>query len=122
MSLDILIAEDEFITALQLEDQLLEDGLNVLGIVDTAERAVNFVQKQPPHLVLLDIRLKGEMDGIEAARIFNNLKIPVIFLSAYADKDTRARMAEINYYAFINKPFDIDEIRSVISNFKEELE
>ncbi len=103
----ILIVEDESIVALDIRRRLLSAGYGVAEMVNNGEMAVELAKKLAPDLVLMDIRLKGRMDGIEAAKIIRTqLYLPVIFLTAFADEETlqRARLAEA--FGFIMKPFE----------------
>ncbi|NLO77680.1 MAG: response regulator [Methanomicrobiales archaeon] len=88
----ILIVEDEVIIAMALEDSLLDFGYGVAGRATTGQRAVELAMETEPDLALIDIRLNGDMDGVEAAeKISRRLKIPVIFLTAYSDEETLSR-------------------------------
>ena len=81
----ILIVEDESVTALDLKFTLEDLGYEVVGIADTAEDAINLAAELSPDLTIMDIHLKGEMTGIEAAKKISELNLPVIFLTAYYD-------------------------------------
>lgn len=105
----ILIVEDEKITAEQMKIDLENSGYQVIGSVVSGEEAIKMVEELPVDLVIMDIYLKGEMDGIEAAReIRDRFGIPVIFLTAYSDEDTvqRAKLTEPSGY-IIKEPFDL---------------
>ncbi|WP_292935948.1 EAL domain-containing protein [Noviherbaspirillum sp.] len=121
----ILVVEDEAIVALDLQLQLEEMGYTVCGVADTGEDAVERAWKLRPNLILMDIVLKGAMDGIEAAeQISHGLQIPVIFLTAYSDAGTVARAAHTASYGYLTKPFRPQELRAVIevALYKAELE
>ncbi|MEA5503939.1 response regulator [Halotia wernerae UHCC 0503] len=91
-SIQFLIVEDEFILALDLKEKLESLGHNVIDIVDSAEEAIEKAIELHPDLVLMDIKLRGKMDGIEAAReIWNCLQIPIIYVTGYSDKSTVER-------------------------------
>ncbi|MCP4631777.1 MAG: response regulator, partial [candidate division Zixibacteria bacterium] len=84
----ILIVEDEAIIAMEMENQLQELGYEVTSIVDTGEKAIQKAEEDRPNLILMDIRIKGEMDGIDAAEVIRNrFGIPVIFSTAYLDEE-----------------------------------
>lgn len=103
----ILIVEDDTIIAMELMERLKELGYEVAGIVSSGIEAINTVKSTQPNLVLMDIRLSGKMDGIEAAeRIREKLDIPVIFLTAYADEETLSRAKKTEPFGYILKPFD----------------
>jgi len=107
----ILIVEDDSIVALELRGRLQSLGYAVAGIVSYGEEAVRRAEEARPDLVLMDIRLKGEMDGIEAAEeIRAHLGIPVVYITALADKETLERARVTEPYAYIRKPFDEEEV------------
>jgi len=111
----ILIVEDESIVAKDIQKTLQGFGYDVPCITLSGEDAIDKAHSLKPDLVLMDIILAGEMDGIEAAReIRSSEGIPVIFLTAYLD-DKLAEQAEIKEtYEFIIKPIDEDELKSSI--------
>ena len=112
----LLIVEDESITAMDLRTRLTRLGYEVVGIATTGEDAVVMAQTAQPDLVLMDIRLDGDIDGIEAAkRIGANLAIPIIYLTAYADDATLARAKVTEPYGYILKPFEERELHTNIS-------
>src|SRR5690348_915471 len=103
--LNILIAEDEGITALSLEDELQLEGYNVAGIADNGGEAVNIMKTQTVDLALLDIHLKGDWDGIETAQQLKAIKnIPLIYLTAYSDNITLERAKQTAPAAYLIKP------------------
>lgn len=102
----ILVVEDEAMVAEEIAIRLQRRGYQTLGPVDTAARAIQLVSEELPDLVLMDIRLKGDVDGITAAEeIHRTYDVPVVFLTANADDATyrRARMAA--QYGYVLKPF-----------------
>ncbi len=111
----LLVVEDESLVAMDIQESLEEQGYNVAAVVDNGEEAVERAGTVNPSLVLMDIRLKGEMSGISAAEIIRErYGIPVIFLTAYADEGTlqRAKLAEP--YGYILKPFEALELRAAV--------
>ena len=111
----ILVVEDEAIVAMGIKQKLEDLGHQVVDVVFTGENAVETALKMEPDLILMDIVLKGNMDGIEAAaKIRNQLDIPVIYLTAYSDEEIleRARMTEP--YGYIIKPFKKSELNANI--------
>ncbi|MBW4257283.1 MULTISPECIES: methanogen output domain 1-containing protein [Methanobacterium] len=111
----ILVVEDEAIVAMGIKQKLEDLGHQVVDVVFTGENAVETALKMEPDLILMDIVLKGNMDGIEAAaKIRNQLDIPVIYLTAYSDEEVleRARMTEP--YGYIIKPFKKSELNANI--------
>ncbi|MDO8972023.1 MAG: response regulator, partial [Saprospiraceae bacterium] len=102
----ILIVEDEMIIGAKVSMFLTELGYEVAGILPRAEEALLQIEGNKPDIVLLDIQLKGEMDGIELAKILQiEHQIPVIFLTANSDDTTFNRAKEAKPYAFLAKPF-----------------
>ncbi|MEO0898292.1 MAG: LytTR family transcriptional regulator DNA-binding domain-containing protein [Bacteroidota bacterium] len=104
----ILIVEDEALYAGNLEMLVEELGYECLGVAASADQALKMIKKElPPDLVLMDINIKGEMDGISLAEKLNQkTDIPVIFISSLRDSETYGRAKAIRPYAFIGKPFD----------------
>lgn len=113
--ISILIVEDEGITALDASDQLTSLGYTVPATVFSAADALRQVDELRPDLVLMDIHLQGDVDGIAAAReIRARYDVPVVYATAYSDDATlrRARVAEP--FGYLVKPFDERELRSTI--------
>ena len=111
----ILIVEDEIIVAMGVEQKLLDLGYNVVNIVDTGEDAVKCANQMKPDLILMDIVLKGKMDGIEAAQqIHDDLDIPIIYLTAYSDDDVLKRARITEPYGYMIKPFRKNEVKAYI--------
>ena len=105
-AIKILIVEDEMVIAANISLQLTELGYEVTGVLPRGEEAVAHLHIDKPDIVLLDIRLKGEMDGIKTAQeIQKHYNIPIIYLTANADEAHFNRAKETNPYAFISKPF-----------------
>lgn len=104
--LKILIVEDEMLIAANIANQLETFGYEVIGIIPRGEEAIKVVQNDKPDLVLMDINLKGEIDGIETAkRIQQEGQIPIIYLTANSDDEHFNRAKATNPYAFLSKPF-----------------
>jgi PAS domain S-box-containing protein len=111
----ILIVEDERITAEDLADILKGLGYEVSAVVSSGADAIREVEKQPPDLVLMDIRIKGEMDGAEAARILRErFDVPVVYLTAHADRDTLERAKQSRPMGYIVKPFHESELHASV--------
>jgi PAS domain S-box-containing protein len=111
----ILIVEDERIVALDISATLKTLGYKIAGIAVSGNEAQDIVVKEKPDLILMDISLKGELDGIQTAEIIqNNNNIPIIYLTAYADEDTLARAKITEPYGYIIKPYDKKILYSVI--------
>jgi len=102
----ILIVEDEMIIAASLSLQLTRLGYEVSGIVSRAEEVLLHISKQIPDIILMDINLKGELDGIEVVHLVQKeFKIPIIYLTANSNEAHFNRAKETNPYAFVSKPF-----------------
>ncbi len=111
----ILVVEDEAIVARDIERQLRKAGYDVPAVVASAEAAIEQVSQTCPDLVLMDIRLQGPIDGIEAAReIREHFKLPVIFLTAHADDETLARAKLTQPFGYIIKPIGHSNLTSSI--------
>jgi PAS domain S-box-containing protein len=111
----ILIVEDEAIVALDLKTQLEDMGYEVMGIADNGEEALRLARQRRPDLALMDVRLKGEMDGVEvAAAAARELQLPVLYLTSYSDPDTVQRAAHTGPYGYLTKPFELKELRAGI--------
>ena len=111
----LLIVEDEMIIGAKISMHLVSLGYEVTGILPRGEEAILHVQENPPDIILLDINLKGNLDGIDTARqIHQFADIPIIYLTANADDATFNRAKATKPYAFISKPFkQIDLQRAV---------
>ncbi len=104
--LKILIVEDEMLIAANIAMQLEAIGYEIVGIIPRGEEAIKIAKSDKPDLVLMDINLKGEMDGIEtAAKMQLDLPTPIIYLTANSDEAHFNRAKATNPYAFISKPF-----------------
>ncbi len=107
----VIIVEDEKITALDLKHKLVNIGFTVPAIVSSGQEAVDTVAELRPDVVLMDIVLQGEMDGIQAAQKISSLDIPVIFLTAYSDDKTLQRAKATSPYGYIIKPYPDKELQ-----------
>jgi PAS domain S-box-containing protein len=111
----ILVVEDEAIVALDLKMQLEEMGYDVAGTAESGAQALDLARSRRPTLALMDVMLKGDMDGIEVADIFGrSLEIPVVFLTSFSDAETVRRAARTAPYGYLTKPFQIKELRAAI--------
>jgi len=111
----ILIVEDELITAENIRVCLSDAGYEVTGMFSTAEEALGSLERIRPDLVMMDIRLGGKMDGIEAAElVLQRYDLPVIYLTSYADDEVIRRAASTESYGYIIKPFQEAELISNI--------
>ena len=105
--INILVVEDESIIAMDLKVRLLKLGYGVAGLVSSGEEAVAKALDLQPNLILMDIMLRGGIDGVEAARqIQAQMSIPVIFVTAYSDKHTLQRAKLTDPFGYLTKPFE----------------
>lgn len=112
---NILIVEDEMIIAANISLQLTHLGYEVTGIIPRAEEVLPYIRQHLPDIVLMDINLKGNLDGIEVAHLIHNeYKLPIIFLTANSDEAHFNRAKAINPYGFISKPFKKLDLQRVI--------
>lgn len=115
MKKKILIVEDSALVALEISETLKNLGYNVVGEATSGSEAIEMARNLKPDLVLMDIILKGDMDGIEAAdRIYSSYDIPVIYLTAHSDEATLARALKTNAFGYLIKPFNDRELYSNI--------
>lgn len=111
----ILVVEDEMIVAEDIAGRLKKMGYTVTATVPSGEEAIAKVAENKPDLVLMDIVLKGEMDGVTAAeKIRINTNIPTVFLTAYADDRTLERAKLTDPFGYIVKPFQQNDLRVTI--------
>ena len=111
----ILVVEDERIIAMDIQDRLRRWGYDVPEIAASGEEALRKTERIQPNLVLMDIKLQGNMDGIEVAKkIQKHFSIPIIYVTAYADETTMSRVKETEPCGIILKPFGERELHSTI--------
>jgi len=111
----IMVVEDEAIVALDIQTKLGSMGFEVPAVVSSATDAVKKAGQLRPDLVLMDIQLEGEMDGIQAAeQIGREFEIPVVFLTAYADEKTLARAKVTEPYGYLLKPFEERDLYTTV--------
>jgi two-component system, response regulator PdtaR len=112
----ILVVEDEFITATALQASLEDLGFEVVGTADTGEEAIRSADELKPDIILMDIQLIGEMNGIVAAGIIKEkYDIPVIFLTGQSDDATITRALESEPFGYIVKPFEEKNLKTSIT-------
>lgn len=108
----ILIIEDENITALEIQNKLEKWGYDVVGTAGSGEEAIQIANENEIELILADIVLRGDMDGIDAVdRISDRYDVPVIYLTAHADNDTFSRAKMTKPSGYVIKPFDDTELK-----------
>ena len=111
----ILIVEDEAIICMELTHRLIKRGYKIVGAVTSGEEAIRIVNSSKPELILMDISLKGKIDGISAAEeIRKSYDIPIIYITAFADEKTLNRAKTTGPYGYMIKPFDQKDLETTI--------
>ncbi|MBD8491185.1 response regulator [Echinicola sp. CAU 1574] len=115
LALKILIVEDDNVSALLLKKALEKNHHEILGIAATGEEALDLMDEQQVDLVMMDINLGGQLDGIKTTEIINEkYDIPVVYLTASSDEETLQKIAGTNPSAYVIKPFNIRELNMMI--------
>lgn len=113
----ILIVEDEAIIAMLIEQVLLSAGYDVCGKVMSGLEAIEAAKSLCPDMIIMDIKITGDMDGIDAARAINSTSdVPIIFISAYADEMTKEKASAVIHYGFFKKPFERNVLMKAIED------
>ena len=111
----VMIVEDEMLTQRYLKDVLAEQEIAVSATVDNGKDALTYLEKGYCDLILMDINIKGPLDGLRLAkRILRQYNVCIIFITAYSDEYTLSEAIELSPYGFIVKPFDPDDIKIAI--------
>lgn len=111
----ILVVENEAIIATDIQDMLEDLGYDVPAIASSGEEAIKKAEEIKPDLVLMNIGLKGDMDGIDAAaHIYNRFDIPFVYVTAYMDEKRLERAKVTEPFGYIIKPFEDNELASAI--------
>jgi CheY-like chemotaxis protein len=111
----VMIVEDEAVVALHLRQELNRLGYTVAGTATAGDQALKMIEEVFPDVILMDIHIQGEIDGIEtASRIPRYLHVPVIFLTAYSEDVTLKRAGETHPYGYLIKPFLDRELHATI--------
>src|SRR3954463_11442454 len=112
----VLIVEDDYLIGMQSEEALTSAGFAVIGPAATAEEAVALAINNQPAIIVMDIRLAGKRDGIDAAReIFEKLGIRCIFATAHDDAETRGRAAPYSPWSWLTKPYTMASLVALVS-------
>lgn len=113
----VLVVEDNYFVSIEIEETLAEIGCEVIDVLPTAEEAIEVASRARPDLILMDIRLAGTLDGIDAAiEIYNQLGIRSVFLTAHSDPGTRKRGERANPVGWASKPFSSQQLGSYIKS------
>jgi CheY-like chemotaxis protein len=117
MNRQILIVEDEVIIADELQWRLTQEGDAVIGIVGSGEEALSLIETQPPDIVLMDIRLQGQMNGIEAARLIRQKTgAAIIFVTAFPTALIRSSEPNDPPPICLSKPFSAVQLRAALQS------
>ncbi|MEX0929672.1 MAG: response regulator [Balneolales bacterium] len=113
---DVIIVEDDLLLAKLFEKRLISLGYNVIQEwVTTGEAAVRSIVKYKPDLVLMDIKIQGKVDGIEAVkRARQQVDFPVIFMSGNSEPIMKERASDTEYLAYLNKPFSMEDLEEAL--------
>lgn len=113
--INVLVVEDEIIVSKDIQNSLKRLGYNIVGSAASGKKAIEVAISEKPDLILMDIMLKGEMNGIEAAeKIKEELNVPIIFLTAYAEDATLSKAKMVEPYGYILKPFKEIDLKTAI--------
>jgi DNA-binding response OmpR family regulator len=111
----ILVIEDDPVMGMALKDELELEGYRVVAVTDNGEEAVALADQFKPDLVMVDVRLAGSVDGIEAvSSIRRRIQTKIVFVTAHVDFETRRRMNDVGFQGLIPKPYTSEQLRSTI--------
>lgn len=114
----ILIVEDELLIQMVTRQIMDTSGFEVCGVTTSGEEAVELAKSLKPDMILMDIKLENEMDGITAMELIHEFaKIPVVYLSGNSDEVTRRRIDETSYLQFFTKPVDYQKLTELMHAF-----
>jgi DNA-binding NarL/FixJ family response regulator len=114
----ILLVEDEFIVAFELNNALEKMGFKVCDTVSSGPAAIASAERERPDCALMDVSIKGEMDGIETARHLRaRFGVRSVFTSGYPAEEIKTRAADVRPIGFFVKPLDYDALRAALSAF-----
>src|SRR3954452_13093447 len=112
----ILIVEDELLVAISTQSLLHSLEYEVAGIADTGKDAVRLAQTTNPDLILMDLRLRGKLDGIATAReIRRGLTVPIVFVTGFRREDVQRRACQVDSCTYLSKPYSPEDLKAVIS-------
>lgn len=113
--LNVLIVEDELIVAEEIRECLLQAGYHVIDAVPSSDEALQIIRNEQLDLVLLDVNIKGKLDGIELATQIRKTKdCPIVFLTAYSDQETIERAKKVRPESYLVKPFEQNNLRVAV--------
>ena len=115
MKIKVLLVEDEVLVAEDMAGDLKNEGFEVVDIVISGEEALQSIEENPPHIILMDINIKGQIDGIETAQLINeSYKIPIIYITANTSNHFISRAIKTSPHAFLSKPFNQKDLNIAI--------
>ncbi|WP_324171558.1 response regulator [Sulfurimonas sp.] len=115
-NLNVLILEDELIIYVHLKKTLQKLGFKHVHIARDAQKAFEIASKTKIDILFSDIKINGDIDGIDAARTMQNLyKLPVVFITAYKDQEILLRASEVDFVGYLLKPYRVDELEAIIN-------
>ena len=119
----VVFVEDDYLTALSTVDALEEAGYDVVAVARTGEDAVAAVANEKPDLVVMDVRLNGGLDGVDAAvEIFRKFGVRAVFATAHTDEQTRARASAARPLAWLAKPYSDRQLMNVLAAARTKLD
>ncbi len=119
-ALKILIVEDEFLFAYDMKTQLSRLGYSLCELVASGEKAIEVVKNENPDLVLMDMNLSGQMNGVDTAREINTIRqIPIIFMTGHADTDTMEQIRRLKPLNIVTKPITARTIHNLITAWQQ---
>jgi DNA-binding NarL/FixJ family response regulator len=114
---NIMVVEDEGVVSIDIRNMLKNAGYGIAAVAFQGDEAIKKAEQSSPDLVLMDIGLKGDIDGIEAAKkIRDRFRIPVVFLTGFADEVTMSKAKEADPSGFIIKPINEEELKKTLDD------
>ena len=116
-NINLLILEDEYIIFTHIAQTLKKIGFTNVFIAKTYYEALELASKHQFHIMFSDIKIEGEIDGIDTARVLQNMfnNLAVVFITAYNDEATLARASKVDFFGYLLKPYREDELKTLIS-------
>lgn len=115
MKMKLLLVEDEAITAMSIRKDLELMGYEVSDPIGTGEEAIQKALSECPSVILMDINIIGDMDGIEAVeKIHDQIRIPIIYMTGYSNREIRERAIKTGPLAYLEKPVNVREIQHIL--------
>jgi two-component system, response regulator PdtaR len=119
----VLIVEDEFLIASLISEMVTDIGLSVCGIADRVEKAIELAVQHKPDVVLMDVRLRGKLDGVDAAlAIYQQLGSPVVFITGSSEPTNIARINTDHPAAILIKPISFEQLADTLKNISPQKE